>query len=125
MAQTTMTVCIDEEMKKGFEEFCENIGLNLSAAVNMFVKAVIEEQRLPLGVYSDRFGGAKVLDSSALTTEQLDAEIERGMESLRAGRVVTLDAARERIQRLYRPVYSGRKNEKCFYHQGDLRRQGY
>ena len=50
MAQTTLNIRIDEEIKKGLEEFCSNVGMNISVAVNMFAKAVIREQRLPFEV---------------------------------------------------------------------------
>ncbi len=50
MAQTTINVRIDEEVKKKLEKFCEEVGLNISVAVNMFAKAVIREQRLPFEV---------------------------------------------------------------------------
>ena len=50
MSQTTINVIIDEEVKKGFEKFCSDVGLNVSVAVNMFAKTVIREQRLPFDV---------------------------------------------------------------------------
>ena len=50
MAQTTLNVRIDEDVKKELEEFCNEVGLNISVAVNMFAKAVIREQRLPFEV---------------------------------------------------------------------------
>lgn len=55
MAQTTLSVRMDEETKKGFEEFCESVGMNVSVAVNMFAKAVLREQRLPFEVKVDPF----------------------------------------------------------------------
>jgi DNA-damage-inducible protein J len=50
MAQTTLNVRMDEEVKKGLEKFCYEVGLNVSVAVNMFAKAVVREQRLPFDV---------------------------------------------------------------------------
>ena len=50
VAQTTINVRMDEEVKKGFEQFCSEVGLNVSVAVNMFAKAVVREQRLPFDV---------------------------------------------------------------------------
>ena len=57
MAQTTLNVRIDEDVKKDFEEFCYDVGMNVSVAVNMFAKAVIREQRLPfeISTISPRF----------------------------------------------------------------------
>ncbi len=41
MAQSTLSIRINSEDKKGFENFCEQVGMNASVAVNMFVKTVI------------------------------------------------------------------------------------
>ena len=55
MAQTTLNVRIDEQLKNELEEFCNNVGMNISVAVNMFAKAVVREQRLPFEVAVDPF----------------------------------------------------------------------
>lgn len=55
MAQTNLSVRIDEQDKKNFEMFCEQTGMNVSVAVNMFVKAVLREQQLPFTVKADPF----------------------------------------------------------------------
>jgi len=55
MAQTTLNVRIDEQLKSELEEFCSNVGMNISVAVNMFAKAVVREQRLPFDVTTDPF----------------------------------------------------------------------
>ena len=58
MAQSTLSIRINSEDKKGFENFCEQVGMNASVAVNMFVKTVIREQRLPFEVKADPFYSA-------------------------------------------------------------------
>jgi len=50
MSHKTINVRMDEDVKKGLEKFCSEVGLNVSVAVNMFAKAVIREQRLPFDV---------------------------------------------------------------------------
>ena len=55
MAQTTLNVRIDEKLKSDLEDFCSNVGMNISVAVNMFAKAVVREQRLPFEVAIDPF----------------------------------------------------------------------
>ena len=47
MSQTTLSVRLDSNDKKRFEEFCNETGMNVSVAVNMFIKAVLRESRLP------------------------------------------------------------------------------
>lgn len=55
MAQTTINVRIDEDLKKQFEVFCEETGLNISTAINMFVKTVVRENKIPFKIEADPF----------------------------------------------------------------------
>lgn len=47
MAQTTLSVRVDEKSKKAFDKFCTDIGMNTSVAINLFIKTVIRENRIP------------------------------------------------------------------------------
>ena len=53
MESMTINVRVNADDKKMFEQFCENVGMNVSTAVNMFIKSVIREQKLPFEVKSD------------------------------------------------------------------------
>ncbi len=55
MAQTSLSVRINSEDKQLFENFCEQTGMNVSVAINMFIKTVIREQKLPFEVKADPF----------------------------------------------------------------------
>jgi len=50
MPQATMNVRIDENVKKSFDEFCAEVGLNASVAVNMFVRAVLRSRSIPFAI---------------------------------------------------------------------------
>lgn len=41
---------MDEDIKKRFDAFCDDIGINTSAAVNMFARTVLREQRIPFEI---------------------------------------------------------------------------
>lgn len=75
MAQSTLSVRVNSEDKKGFEDFCEQVGMNASVAVNMFVKTVIREQRLPFEIKADPFYSATNM-----------ARLEKSVNQLREGR---------------------------------------
>lgn len=47
MAQTTLNVRMDEELKKQFDELCSEIGMNMSTAVCIFAKKAVREQKIP------------------------------------------------------------------------------
>ena len=55
MDQSILSVRVNTNDKKGFEEFCSNTGMNVSTAINMFIKTVIREQKLPFEVKSDNY----------------------------------------------------------------------
>ena len=54
-ATGVINVRIDSDDKRRFDEFCASAGLNISVAVNMFVKAVLRENRIPFEITNDPF----------------------------------------------------------------------
>lgn len=50
MALTTLTARVDQKDKADFDAFCSNVGLNTSTAINLFVKAVLREKRIPFEI---------------------------------------------------------------------------
>ena len=50
MAQAMLSVRLSSEDKSRFEQFCEQTGMNVSVCINMFIKAVLREQKLPFEV---------------------------------------------------------------------------
>lgn len=55
MESLTLNVRVNAKDKKNFEQFCTNVGMNVSTAVNMFIKAVLREQKLPFEIKSYTF----------------------------------------------------------------------
>ena len=55
MAQANLSVRIDENDKKSFEVFCNETGMNVSVAINMFIKTVLREHKLPFEIKADPF----------------------------------------------------------------------
>ena len=50
MESLTINVRVDANDKKSFEQFCNSVGMNVSTAVNMFIKAVLREQKMPCDI---------------------------------------------------------------------------
>lgn len=50
MAQSTISARIDSEDKIAFDLFCSRVGLNTSSVLNLFIKKVISEDRIPFEV---------------------------------------------------------------------------
>ena len=53
MALSTLTSRVDEEDKLMFTSFCDSVGLTTSAAINLFVKAVNREHRIPFEIKTE------------------------------------------------------------------------
>ncbi|MDR1000165.1 MAG: type II toxin-antitoxin system RelB/DinJ family antitoxin [Clostridiales bacterium] len=62
MAQTNLTIRIDENIKQEAERLFNRIGLNMSAAINVFFRQAIREQSIPfeLKPYDEYYSGAKM-----------------------------------------------------------------
>lgn len=50
MPQATVTARVDEKDKKEFDEFCSDVGLNTSTAINLYIKTVLREKRIPFDI---------------------------------------------------------------------------
>ena len=50
MALATLTAQVDELDKAAFDDFCASVGLTTSAAINMYVKVVVRDRKLPFEV---------------------------------------------------------------------------
>ncbi len=89
MESLTLNVRVNADDKKNFEQFCNEVGMNVSTAVNLFIKTVIREQRLPFEVRSYAFddeiyGKIKEAEKEMLTTTKrytID-EVVKNMEDI-------------------------------------------
>lgn len=50
MAQTTVSIRMDDELKKQVDGFCKDVGMSLSTAVTLFAKTVVREKRIPFEI---------------------------------------------------------------------------
>ena len=57
MAQANLTIRIDNTDKKLFSDICKSMGLTVSAAYNVFTKAVIRNRRIPFEVTAESDDG--------------------------------------------------------------------
>lgn len=78
MTQTILSVRLNSRDKKGFESFCEQVGMNASVAINMFVKTVLREQRLPFEIKTDPFYSETNMKRLEKSVKQL--ETGKGIE---------------------------------------------
>lgn len=55
MAQTTVSIRMDDTLKKDFDRVCNSLGLSMTTAITMLAKKMTREKRLPFEVSIDPF----------------------------------------------------------------------
>lgn len=55
MATTSVTIRMDENLKKQVETLFDDMGLNMTTAITMFAKAVVRQNKIPLKSLLTRF----------------------------------------------------------------------
>lgn len=50
MAQTSINIRMDEELKREFNKFCDNVGLSMSAAFCVFARACVRQHKIPFAL---------------------------------------------------------------------------
>ena len=91
METLSLNVRVDANDKKNFEKFCDNVGMNVSTAVNMFIKAVLREQKIPFEVCS------KTFNETAYEKLQ-EAELEMNSTSKRYSKEEVLESMNKIIE---------------------------
>lgn len=75
MAQISLR--IDDEVKRKAEKTLDEIGLSMSTAINIFLKAVVRENRIPFELSADPFYSRENI-----------AELERRVNSINSGKSI-------------------------------------
>ena len=52
MAQATFSVRMDETLKNQFDNLCQDFGMNMTTAINIFARAVVRQRRIPFEISS-------------------------------------------------------------------------
>lgn len=52
MAQTAITIRVDQDLKNNFDTLCEDFGLSITSAFTIFMKAVVRERKIPFEIQS-------------------------------------------------------------------------
>lgn len=50
MANTSINIRMDADLKKQFETFCSDMGMSMTTAFNIFAKKAVREYRIPFEV---------------------------------------------------------------------------
>ena len=99
MARTSNVFArVEPEIKEQAEQVLDKLGIPMSNAVGMFLRQVVLQRGLPFEV---KLPQEMPLAYGALTKEQFDEEIEKGMADIRAGKVYSADEVEAEMRRDY------------------------
>lgn len=88
---------IEPEVKEKAEAILGALGIPASNAITMFYKQIILQNGLPFEVKLPEHP----VNAALMTSEQLDAELEKGYASMQSGDTVALSDAFAGIRRKY------------------------
>ena len=53
MAQTSVNIRMDEDLKKDFDAFCSDVGMTMTTAFCVFAKTTVREHKIPFEIKSN------------------------------------------------------------------------
>ncbi len=100
MGAVNLTIRVDEKTKRDFDAFCEDVGMNMTTAFNLYMKAVLRTRQLPFIItdivsdtsvrqalkqaFNDAQRQSVVNGTDKMTMEEIDAEIAAYRQEKRA-----------------------------------------
>ena len=88
---------VEPEVKEQAEQVLDRLGIPMSNAVGMFLRQIVLQRGIPFEMKLPAY--EEPVAYGSLTKEQFDAEIEKGMEDIKAGRVYSADEVEAEMKR--------------------------
>ena len=99
MAKTSnLFARVEPEIKEQAESILNQLGIPMSNAIGLFLRQVVLQRGIPFDM---KLPQGKPLSMEMLTAEQLDAELEKGMADIAAGRISSAQDVAARMQQDY------------------------
>ena len=91
MGQATLSMRVDDTLKKKFDMICDDFGFTSTAAITVFMKTVVRERRIPFEI--------KASGRDQINKEAWEAFLEMRTQAAAAGvQDLTLDEINAEIQ---------------------------
>lgn len=89
MANTSAVYArIDSGLKENAESILQQLGISPSSAIQMLYSQIVLTRGLPLDL---KLPSRKPVAIGGMTKEQIDAELQKGFDSLKSGKVYTAE----------------------------------
>ena len=97
MANTSAVYArIDSNLKESAESILQQLGISPSSAIQMLSSQIVLTRGLPLDL---RLPSRKPTAIGGMSREEVDAELMKGMDSLKSGRAYTADEVDAELER--------------------------
>ena len=89
MAQTTVSIRMDEVLKKKLEWLCSELGMSISTAITLFAKTAVREGCIPFELRVPQQAHPKAVED--MTKAEIDAKIQAGLSAVAEGRARSVE----------------------------------
>ena len=97
MANTSaVSARIDSNLKESAESILQQLGISPSSAIQMLYSQIVLTRGLPLDL---RLPSRKPTAIGGMSREEVDAELMKGMDSLKSGKAYTADEVDAELKR--------------------------
>ena len=97
MANTSAVFArIDSNLKESAESILQQLGISPSSAIQMLYSQIVLTRGLPLDL---RLPSRKPTAIGGMSREEVDAELMKGMDSLKSGKAYTADEVDAELKR--------------------------
>lgn len=84
MAQATINIQADADLKQDFERLCRDVGMNPSTAFTVFMKQSVRDNKLPISLEGDKYAISKEELLRRIRMMEDGYRTEKTMEELEA-----------------------------------------
>ena len=89
MANTSAVYArLDTNLKDNAENLLSQLGISPSSAIQMLYSQIVLKKGMPFEL---KLPSSKPLAVGAMTREELDAELQKGVDSIKAGKIYSAD----------------------------------
>ena len=89
---------VDPETKAQAETILSQLGIPMSNAIGMFLRQVVIQRGIP---FEMKLPSTMPLSIGSMTAQQFNAELQKGMDDISAGCVVSADEIEGEMRRIY------------------------
>ena len=89
---------VDSDVKENAENILKQLGIPMSNAIGIFLRQVILHNGMPFDM---TLPAPKPLEIGSMSNEQLNAELEKGFDDAREGKLISADDVEAEMKRRY------------------------